>query len=638
MHAPSSPTIHQLQAQLTDPDVRERLRAIRALAATYPDQAGPELVTALEDKSAQVRQLAAEKLGGYKNQQATQPLRALLFDRSTHVRLAAAWALCRLGVDRSQVLLDALLDSSQGVREHAAKALGALDDSQILPHLQDWLNDSTRPVTVEIVRLVGTRPDQHTAPALLHALQRVEGYSAREELLKYLRWPGYLQWPDDERVVDGLLEAARANPSLDIGEMVQMIVNQSQGRDESVAKHFLRALHGSQHPEKALVLAVEALNRLRFWGSTLAEEAALALVAALRHEEKELRESIFQTLRRRQEQLRGNERILAALRPFLASSEPEGPYYAALLLGYFGDEQAFEPLLHLLREHINDEKDRACLWVIDALGASGDRRALEPLLHLLSSPFRAGRREHWDRALWLLVALGQLKDARAVEPLTRLLNPRARSFNECVYQEHLVKALVQIGDARAVRPLLQVLNSHPGAYDEMRLQERQLEALGQFRSKQAVEPLLCLLDPCPHSFEEQQFQRALLVTLGRLKDGRIVDPLLRLLDPQMQTTFARGDVIQALGGTGEPRVFELLVKLVDPQGTDASEQQSLAVALYKLGGARARKPLRSLLGHPHYSVRNAAQWCLEELKKEEKEPDDESRTSEALQARVETGI
>lgn len=98
MYAPSPPTIHHLQERLTDPDIRARLRAIRALAATYPEQAGPWLIDALEDLSAQVRRLAAEKLGGLKHQQAEQPLRNLLFDRNPHVRLAAAWALCKLGL------------------------------------------------------------------------------------------------------------------------------------------------------------------------------------------------------------------------------------------------------------------------------------------------------------------------------------------------------------------------------------------------------------------------------------------------------------------------------------------------------------------------------------------------------------
>lgn len=125
--------------------VRKEACATLALLRTDADfDASPQLLAALGDEAAQVRQEAAAALGDLRVGRASGPLRRLLDDSHPAVRFEAAYALSALGDASGRAALEDAL-SSPAFRAFAIEGLRKLGDPASLPHLLKLAKGWTTP-------------------------------------------------------------------------------------------------------------------------------------------------------------------------------------------------------------------------------------------------------------------------------------------------------------------------------------------------------------------------------------------------------------------------------------------------------------------------------------------------------------
>lgn len=149
---------------LSDSDPEIKAQAAKWLGDIRYPKAGKELIAGLKDTESRVRFFSAEALGRTSNQEAVQPLIALLEsnnDIDAYLRHAATLALSRIG----QVAPLAALTShpSKAVRMGAVIALRRLES----PELAKFLQDSDELIVTEAARAIH---DDFSVPAALPAL------------------------------------------------------------------------------------------------------------------------------------------------------------------------------------------------------------------------------------------------------------------------------------------------------------------------------------------------------------------------------------------------------------------------------------------------------------------------------------
>ena len=135
-----SPGIDALKPLFISNEVDIRWWAVRALAGFEQlDETLPELVAALEDESAEVRQAAAMALCHHPHPQAVLPLIRALSDPDTLTAKLASNALVLIGADATPALLDVLKNGTGSARLEAARALAEIKDPRAIPGLMKAL-------------------------------------------------------------------------------------------------------------------------------------------------------------------------------------------------------------------------------------------------------------------------------------------------------------------------------------------------------------------------------------------------------------------------------------------------------------------------------------------------------------------
>ena len=130
--------------------------AIEALVKIGTRDALPIYRQAIHSASPMVRYAGYCALGELRDRTVLEQLRAGTYDESAHVKLAAAYALCRCGKDGyAQVMIAALMSApEENVRSDAAGLLGRLGEPRAIPWLRSALrvtaNERAKPVKLAI--------------------------------------------------------------------------------------------------------------------------------------------------------------------------------------------------------------------------------------------------------------------------------------------------------------------------------------------------------------------------------------------------------------------------------------------------------------------------------------------------------
>ena len=143
-----------------------RARALRVLGELKVPAAVPAILQALEDRDADVRNVAARSLGRMKLQAAEEALVALLgkHDQAISSRIAA---ICiEMGPRTAPLLIRAIRDGSPKARFWSARILGEIRDARAVRSLGDALLDADPEVRSAATWALGRIGDRATAPLI----------------------------------------------------------------------------------------------------------------------------------------------------------------------------------------------------------------------------------------------------------------------------------------------------------------------------------------------------------------------------------------------------------------------------------------------------------------------------------------
>lgn len=163
-----TPVTRQWISDLKAADVQQRVRAADQLGALRAKAAVSNLVSALSDSDARVREAAAFALAEIADQTpASNLVRILAGDSDSTVRASAAFALGMIGDAKAAPgLEDALDDSAAEVRSAALVALGLMGSDDSVEDIEDMLNDSSYDVRYDAVWALGQIADPESAEHL----------------------------------------------------------------------------------------------------------------------------------------------------------------------------------------------------------------------------------------------------------------------------------------------------------------------------------------------------------------------------------------------------------------------------------------------------------------------------------------
>jgi HEAT repeat protein len=129
-----------------------------------------ELIRSLRSKQAEVRWIAALRLGDTGDLRALVPLQQALNDRNRFVRMNASWSLARLGPAALPILLQAFRAKNINIRGLIPFALAELGDWSTLDILIAALEDPVPVVRSQVVMALPRFPCEQTLAALTAAL------------------------------------------------------------------------------------------------------------------------------------------------------------------------------------------------------------------------------------------------------------------------------------------------------------------------------------------------------------------------------------------------------------------------------------------------------------------------------------
>ena len=504
-------------SDINDDDPVKRILAAKALGDSMSEEAVGPLGCLLAHKDEDLRVEAVSALAKL-GEVATDQLICALGNSSWYVRCRAAEALGKHGLSIAiKPLCDLLEDSSQTVRQAAARSLGLIGDPDAARQLVlHWVGSETPnalhrigaaaiPTYVELL----THPDADTRATVFFELRDLGWQPASDAELAYVLAAGY-KYSDaaelGEVALAPLTLAAQTLREWDASLKLQLVtalrklgtqaapvlVTIVSDPNREVAMAAAQALEelGWSPEEESLTERLVALKRLdevkRQISNgrmeeviSLGSEAVMPLTIIL--DERTFCYDITKAMIEALGTI-GDPRALGSLISFCERRDAFGRYIESEYLRQAAEEVwmglkdpsvAEEIVLRLKkpeREHSNYGED------------SFVSRSHQALLKLsgLAVPALIGMLEDDDASLRMLAAqiLGEIDDPRAVEPLLEALNDSYVKVKQTA-----VFALCQIGDPRAVEPLTLMLKD----YYTAEVATKALSALGDLS---AVEPLV----------------------------------------------------------------------------------------------------------------------------------------------------
>lgn len=375
----------KLLSQLKSENWAERKQAVMSLEETPSVNNLDVLVEALRDKHDEVRQAAAHALGILGDTRSIGNLISALRDDSHIVRKTSADSLVKMKSGSVVPLMTALKNHDSGVRKMAAWVLGRIGDTR-----------SIKPLS--------------------------------QALLDY-----------DVRVRTRAAEALKKMKSDSIGSLIKDIDADNLHTRQAAAwvlGHFkdkravepLCRIISDDFDWRVRAAAAEALGRI---GDA---SARTALVDALRDKQRDVQQAAVEALDRL------GDSAIDLVTELLKDNRIDICLLAVKTLGYIGDTYAVKPLMDALRKSITFGPP-----TIEALIRIGPP-AVDPLIDLLGD-----RHTHIRHAA--VKALGEIRDPRAAMPLTRVLKDSDKLIRQIT-----AEALGKIGDGSVAEAMVGALD------------------------------------------------------------------------------------------------------------------------------------------------------------------------------------
>lgn len=167
-----------IQEGLSDSDPLIRANTIEVIVDTRQTKLMPRVQRLLEDDFVPARFAAAIAVGDLQYSLARNSVKQLLDDRNENVRIAADYALCKLGAgDGFELVRKATASDDQTVRANAVLLLGKSGDKNSLKVLYWALrnNDSDDKVRFNAVEAIATLGDERIYPKAWANLLNIHG-------------------------------------------------------------------------------------------------------------------------------------------------------------------------------------------------------------------------------------------------------------------------------------------------------------------------------------------------------------------------------------------------------------------------------------------------------------------------------
>lgn len=167
----SSLSVDQLIIALNDKDAEVREQACLILGYIKDSRSFEPLIKALKDDDSNVRRSDAIALGFLKDPRAVRALISVWSDTNSDVRTKASEALIAIGPAASEQLLLELKNKNSYIRWRAAWCLGRIKDQGIVKALTDLLNDSAsevRWIAIDALATIGNKSASEALAKLCH--------------------------------------------------------------------------------------------------------------------------------------------------------------------------------------------------------------------------------------------------------------------------------------------------------------------------------------------------------------------------------------------------------------------------------------------------------------------------------------
>ncbi|HJR06285.1 MAG TPA: HEAT repeat domain-containing protein [Pyrinomonadaceae bacterium] len=455
--------------------------AVAVLQQIGTARATAVLIEALQDEDEVVRENAAFALGQIGDRQAVGPLiEALNYDEYLAVRWRAASALGHIGGERAVArLIEALWDEDSDVSDSAAYALAEMGGEQAKAGLLEAFNDEDGLVRASALQGLSVLGGEKIIDVLIESLNDDEPEVCHQAL-------NSLSLAYDERAVEAVIEKfkdedeiMRAGVAITLQEIGSL----------KAADALIKALNDDYSVVR--YTAAMALGQMKV------EQAVDALAKALPDRESIVRQHAAHALEKI-----GSERATAALRAALDAPDNRTRVWPAALLGKAGEERAVEVLV----EALSDEDPAVRKDAAEALRDLKAERAVPALVKTLRDKI-VGVRLQAAYTL-TLTASGRTRGVAALIKMSRAASEYTRNA--------AVMWLGEIGDGAAVAALIAALKDEKNF-----VREHAAEALGKMNEDALAEGLLQALS------HKDDFVRAKAAqAAGYYADGeRLLDKL-----------------------------------------------------------------------------------------------------------------